>query len=437
MAAYGLYTHIAANRTRSAVLLIGLFLLVYVIVYAGALVIEVLNNADAPVDYYLRVALWDVIRTLPFSTAAAVAWIVIAYFFHQSIIDAVTGGTEVTRQDQPRLYNLLENLCISRGIPMPKLKLVESGALNAFATGLNQRQYAVSVTRGLLDTLNDQEIEAVLGHELTHIRNGDVQMMVIAVIIAGVVGFFAELLFRGFFNFGRYGGWGGGGGYSGGSSSSSSSSDRASGDRKSGGGGAAIFIIVLAVVLIVLAWALSQLVRLALSRSREYLADAGSVELTKNPDAMISALRKIEGHGELPGATSAVMELCLDNPRQGFSDLFATHPSVESRVQALVKYGGGHYEAALPPSEHPSGQPPELPQDAQQQDGGALPPPLPSGPWGDGTPPTGVPQGAPESAPEGPWGNADGNSAGPPPAPPAGPPTGPLAGPPTGPWGRH
>ncbi len=125
----------------------------------------------------------------------------IAYFFHQSIVDAVTGGEDVTRQQQPRLYNLLENLCISRGIPMPKLKIIESDALNAYATGLNQRQYAVTVTTGLLNALNDQEIEAVLGHELTHIRNGDVQMMVIAVIIAGVVGFFAELFFRSFHQF--------------------------------------------------------------------------------------------------------------------------------------------------------------------------------------------------------------------------------------------
>ena len=206
MAAYGLYTHIASNKTKSMVLLAGLFLLVYVIVYAGALVIEVVSYSDAPFDYYLRAALADVIRTLPYSTGAAILWIVIAYFFHQSIIDAVTGGEDVTRQQQPRLYNLLENLCISRGIPMPKLKIMQSDALNAFAAGLNPRQYSVTVTTGLLDNLNDQEIEAVLGHELTHIRNGDVQMMVIAVIIAGVVGFVAELFFRSFTNFGYYGG---------------------------------------------------------------------------------------------------------------------------------------------------------------------------------------------------------------------------------------
>jgi heat shock protein HtpX len=409
MAAYGLYTHIAANKTRSMVLLAGLFLLVYVIVYAGALIIEVLNNGDGTVNYYLTAALYDVIRTLPWSTGAALLWIVIAYFFHQKMIDAVTGGEDVTRKEQPRLYNLLENLCISRGIPMPKLKIVESDALNAFATGLNQRQYAVTVTTGLLNNLNDQEIEAVLGHELTHIRNGDVQMMVIAVIIAGVVGFFAELLFRGFSNFGYWGGgWGGGG-----SSSSSSSSSDSGGSDKKGGGGAAILIVIVAIVLIILAWALSQLVRLALSRSRELLADAGSVELTKNPDAMISALRKIEGRGELPGATSAVMELCVDNPREGFADLFATHPSVESRVEALVKYAGGHYEGPLALPMQPSEE-----QTEQQPDGSipdATPPSLPQGPWNDGASqgtPTAAPPPLPGTVP-GPWGDT------------------------TGPWGRH
>jgi heat shock protein HtpX len=407
MAAYGLYTHIAANRTRSMVLLAGLFLLVYVIVYACGLIFEVMNNGGASADYYLRAALADVIRTLPYSTGAAILWIVIAYFFHQSMIDAVTGGESVTRQQQPRLYNLLENLCISRGIPMPKLKLMPSDALNAFATGLNQRQYAVTVTTGLLNSLNDNEIEAVLGHELTHIRNGDVQMMVVAVIIAGVVGFLAELMFRGFSNFGYFGGYGGGYGRgSSWSSSSSSSSDSDSG--KKGGGGAAILIVIFAVVLIVVAWALSQLVKLALSRSREYLADAGSVELTKDPDAMISALRKIEGRGELPGATSAVMELCVDNPREGFADIFATHPSVESRVQALVKYAGGHYEGplALPMS------PTDAPADGQAVPGPDQAPPLPSGPWNDPSGTTESGPNAPQSTEPpplpGPWGNSNG-----------------------------
>src|SRR5579864_3942617 len=255
MAAYGLYTHIAANKTRSMLLLGGLFVLVYVMVYAGALIAEVMTSGGgAPADYYLTAAAADLIKAFPFATGGALLWIVIAYFFHQRIVDAVTGGEDVTRQQAPRLYNLLENLCISRGIPMPKLKIVESEALNAYATGLNQRQYAVTVTTGLLNALSDQEIEAVLGHELTHIRNGDVQMMVIAVIIAGVVGFFAELFFRSFTNFGYYGGYGGFGRGSWSSSRSSSSSDS---DRRSSGGGA-VFVIIIAVALIALAWARSE-----------------------------------------------------------------------------------------------------------------------------------------------------------------------------------
>ena len=408
MAAYGLYTHIAANKTRSMLLLGGLFVLVYVMVYAGALIAEVMTyGAGAPADYYLAAAAHDLIKAFPFATGGALLWIAIAYFFHQRIVDAVTGGEDVTRQQQPRLYNLLENLCISRGIPMPKLKIVESDALNAYATGLNQRQYAVTVTTGLLNALSDQEVEAVLGHELTHIRNGDVQMMVIAVIIAGAVGFFAELFFRSFTNFGYYGGYGRGSWSSSSSGESSSSSD----NKRSSGG--AIVVIIVAVALIALAWALSQMVRLALSRSREYLADAGSVELTKNPDAMISALRKIENRGELPGATSAIMELCLDNPREGFSDLFATHPSVQARVQALVKFAGGHDPGplALPsaPAEGPDGQ-------AQPGDG-QTPPPVPKGPWSDAADPSG---GASPGAPSGPWGS----------------PTGPV-GPSIGPWGRR
>jgi heat shock protein HtpX len=397
-------------------LLGGLFVLVYVMVYAGALIAEVLTyGAGAPADYYLAAAAHDLIKAFPFATGGALLWIAIAYFFHQSIVDAVTGGEDVTRQQQPRLYNLLENLCISRGIPMPKLKLIESDALNAYATGLNQRQYAVTVTTGLLNALTDQEVEAVLGHELTHIRNGDVQMMVIAVIIAGVVGFFAELFFRSFTNFGYYGGYGG---YRRGSWSSSSSDGSSSSDNKRSSGGGAIIVIIIAVALIALAWLLSQMVRLALSRSREFLADAGSVELTKNPDAMISALRKIENRGELPGATSAVMELCLDNPRQGFSDLFATHPSVDARVQALVKFAGGRDPGplALPPA------PTEGPDDQTQAVDGQTPPPLPKGPWNDATDPAGASPSGPSS---GPWGSATGPS------------TEPSNGPPTGPWGRH
>ena len=164
----------------------------------------------------------------------------------------------------------------------------------------------------------------MLGHELTHIRNGDVRMLVIAVIMAGVISFFAEMVFRvlfqGGFRFGR-----------GSRSSSDSEGRRRRGDRHRHR----------AWLLMAVAWLLSIVIRFALSRQREYLADAGAVELTKNPDAMITALRKIENRGELEGATSAVMEMCVDNPRSGIADLFATHPSIDNRIAAIIRFAGG------------------------------------------------------------------------------------------------
>jgi heat shock protein HtpX len=225
--------------------------------------------------------------------------------------------------------------------------------------------------------------------------------MVIAVIIAGVVGFFGELFFRMFTNLS----WNSSGGSWGSSSSRSSSSSSSDSDSKGSGGGA-IIVVVIAVALIMLAWLLSQIVKLALSRSREYLADAGSVELTKNPDAMITALRKIENRGELDAATSAVMELCFDNPREGFADLFATHPSVDSRVKALVQFAGGHDPGplALPDDTEPEDQAEPAPPDR-------LTPPVPRGHWSDAASPAGSPPALPQgtqSGPlrplQGPWG---------------------------------
>jgi heat shock protein HtpX len=214
-------------------------------------------------------------------------------------------------------------------------------------------------------------------------------MLVIAVVMAGVISFFGEMVFRIFFQSAFYGGFGG--------------RRRSSGDGdKKGGAGIAIII---AIALIVVAWILSIVIRFALSRQREFLADAGSVELTKDPDAMISALRKIEGRSEIPGANSAVMEMCIDNPREGFSNIFDTHPSVEARVEALVKFAGGHDPGPL-----------AIAGPVQNDDASNAPPA--GGPWGGGTqdedrekpflpdaPPVGSgPWGPEPGGPTGPWG---------------------------------
>jgi heat shock protein HtpX len=387
MAAFGLYTHIQSNRRRSIALLIGLFVLVYVMVFAGALVAEGLMR-NAPLPYLLAAARYDFMIALPWATLGAIAWIFIAWHFHQSMIDSMTDSSSLSRQDAPELYNLLENLCISRGITMPKLKISEESGLNAFATGLNNKQYSITVTRGLVEALDRDEIEAVLGHELTHIRNGDVRMMVIAVVIAGVISFFGEMIFRIFFQNMIWGG------------------RRRSDER--GGGGAGVAIVI-GIALIAVAWFLSVVIRFALSRQREYLADAGSVELTKNPDAMISALRKIEGRGDIPDANSAVMEMCIENPRSGFSNIFDTHPSVDDRVAALVKFAGGHDPGPLalePP--HDDNPPPDGPWSGGDQPEQLPPSQNPSeGPWGEPQPeppPTQGPWGPAPGLPPGPWG---------------------------------
>ncbi|HSP26015.1 MAG TPA: M48 family metalloprotease, partial [Saliniramus sp.] len=235
--AFGLYSHIQANRRRSVLLLVGLFFLVYAVAYAGALIARALGDgAFESVEANLLGAWRDMIYVAPFATIGVLLWMMIAYWGHQKLIDIATGAHTITRHDDPKLYRMLENLCISRGLTTPKLKIVETDALNAYASGLNEKQYAITLTRGVVDRLEDAEIEAIMAHELTHIRNEDVKMMVIAVVVAGVVSFFGEMMFRsmrfGGMRMGRMAGRG-----------SRSSSGR-------GGGKGAIIAIAIAAVII-------------------------------------------------------------------------------------------------------------------------------------------------------------------------------------------
>jgi heat shock protein HtpX len=280
------------------------------------------------------------VQAWPFAIAAAILWFGIAYAFYQAMIDAATGARPVERRAEPRLYNLFENLCISRGIKTPALRVMETDALNAFATGLHEGQYSVTVTRGLMNTLNDEELEAVLAHELTHIRNRDVRLLVIAVVFVGIFSFVGEIAFRGL--------WHSGGGMR---------TRRSS--RDSGG---AVIAIIVALAMIALAYALAIVIRFALSRRREYLADAGSVELTKNPDAMISALQKISGNAVV-NAPSEVREMFIENPHSDFAGLFATHPPIEKRIEMLARYAGGRVAPSA------------------KKDAGAAVAPRPQGPW--------------------------------------------------------
>lgn len=314
--AYGLYTHIRSNEARSRVLVLGLFVLDVLLAYGLALVIRgtsaALPAGMAPgLPSYLRAAAIDLVWAGPLAVAATFLWLLVAYHGHQALVAGVVGARTVSHSEAPGLHHLLEELCIARGIAMPALQIAEDPALNAYATGLNPQQYAITVTTGLMAALEPREMQAVLAHELTHIRNDDVRTMMLAVVIAGIFAFVAEQAWR---------------------------SDLLSGGRSRAG---ALPAKLVGLALIALAWVLSQAIRFALSRTREYVADAGAVELTKDPDALISALLKISGRGDLARAPSGVMELCFDNPRAGFGDLLATHPPIEARIEALVRYAGG------------------------------------------------------------------------------------------------
>ena len=318
MGAYGLQTHIWNNELKSILLLIGfpvllaLLLLGLTVGYVG--LVEPVRNADEAVSavlyYYTRV--WV------FALIGAGAWFLIAWFLHQRIISSVVKSKSLSRKDVPEIYNLLENLCISRGMVMPRLKIMETPQLNAFASGVREDNYEITLTRGLIDRLETDELEAVIAHELTHIRNKDVRLLIIAVIFVGIFSFIGEMVFNGVLRRGlRAGGH----------------TRSRNGDSRGGG-----MLILLAIAIIAISYVLAIVIRFALSRKREYLADAGAVDLTRNPDAMISALEKISGKSEIE-APDDVRQMMVDNPVR-FMGVFATHPPIDKRIEALRAYGG-------------------------------------------------------------------------------------------------
>jgi heat shock protein HtpX len=310
MGAYGLRTHIWNNFWKSGLLLAGFPVLLALMAYGLALIF---NDDPRGIAYAMRsaAAQWPYFFTM--ACIAALIWFAIAWVANQAIIDGVTGARPVTRTEEPLLWNTLEALCISRGITMPRLAVIETPERNAFASGLSRNKGSVTVTRGLLQALDEAELRGVLAHELTHIRNGDARLLVIAAVFSGVISLVAELLFRGL----RFRG----------------------GDRR---GNAAAMMIGFLVVAV--AWGLGFVLRLALSRRREFLADAGAVELTQDPDGMISALRRIEGQSAMPAIPAQVRAMFLDDPprESWLSALTATHPPIAARIAALIRHAGGH-----------------------------------------------------------------------------------------------
>ena len=303
----GIRQQIARNNTKSILFLLAFPLLILVGAYV---VLYILSDQD------IERTNTQFLSIIPMVLIGVAIWFFISYFFHTQMIQSATHSRPLERRENMRVYNLTENLCMSVGMPMPKLYIIESDALNAFASGINEKTFAVTLTRGIINRLNDEELEGVIAHELTHIRNRDVRLLIVTIVFVGIFATIADFALRMLLN-----------------GSMSSSRSR----KNDKGGGALVLLIILLVAGAI--YFLSILFKLALSRSREYMADAGAVELTRNSLALASALKKISGHSTIREVQNdEVKELFIDYKAQGFFSLFATHPPIEKRIQVLEQY---------------------------------------------------------------------------------------------------
>ena len=303
----GIRQQIARNNTKSILFLLAFPLLILVGAYV---VLYILSDQE------IERTNTQFLSIIPMVLIGVAIWFFISYFFHTQMIQSATHSRPLERRENMRVYNLTENLCMSVGMTMPKLYIIESDALNAFASGINEKTFAVTLTRGIINRLNDEELEGVIAHELTHIRNRDVRLLIVTIVFVGIFATIADFAFRMLLN-----------------GSMSSSRNR----KNDKGGGALVLLIILLVAGAI--YFLSILFKLALSRSREYMADAGAVELTRNSLALASALKKISGHSTIREVQNdEVKELFIDYKAQGFFSLFATHPPIEKRIQVLEQY---------------------------------------------------------------------------------------------------
>jgi heat shock protein HtpX len=303
----GIQSQIWKNNINSVIMLIVFPLLLLGMVYLILFFTMNKEYQQSPNVLFLQIA--------PFVLIGTAIWFLVAWQFHSAIIRTATGARPLERMENKRVYNLVENLCIANGMKMPAINIIDDDSLNAFASGLNDRSYAISLSNGIINKLEDDELEGVIAHELTHIRNRDVRMLVVSIIFVGIFSFIANMLFRGI----RFGSIG-----------------------SRGKNNAPVLLIVLAITGI--AYLISMLLRFAISRSREYMADAGSAEMTRKPYALANALRKISADPLIEAVRSRdVSQLFIENPQlsdKKFSidSVFATHPPIENRIALLEQF---------------------------------------------------------------------------------------------------
>jgi heat shock protein HtpX len=309
---FGLQSQIWKNNTNSLVILLMFPFIFFILTWLFFFFISFGQGEPVNINQVNN----SFLNTAPFIIIGVSIWFIIAYFIHSAMINAATDSKPLARAENKRVYNLVENLCISTGMTVPKINIIEDDSLNAFASGINSKTYSVSLSRGIIDKLNDEELEAVIAHELTHIRNRDVRLLIISIVFVGIFAFISQTIFRSM-RFGRMG----------------------RGKKE----GAGIFI---ALALALIGYLVASLFRFALSRKREYLADAGSAEITRRPLALASALRKISDDPTIEAVKRKdIAQMFIENPQVNsekssfsLSSLFATHPPLSKRIELLEQF---------------------------------------------------------------------------------------------------
>jgi len=299
----GLHHQISRNNRNSFLLLIAFPALLLAMFYVFFFFADKQDTELTNQHFLLAV---------PFVLIGVGVWFLIAWAGHATFIRLATGAKPLERMENKRVYNLVENLCIQQGMAMPSVYIIDDDSLNAFASGINKKTYAVTLSKGIIEKLNDEELEGVIAHELTHIRNRDTRLLIISIIFVGIFAFLAQMAMRSL----QFGGRG-----------------------KKGGG----YIILIAIVVTAVCYFISLFLRFGISRSREYLADAGSAEWTKKPYALANALRKIDDDPLIEAVQSKdVAQLFIDNPQEQkksfFDGLFNTHPPIKKRIQLLEQF---------------------------------------------------------------------------------------------------
>ena len=306
----GIQTQIRRNNFNSVLLILAFPIVLLGMVYAFLYFTSRRPDPTAINDTFINI--------IPYVLIGTAIWFIVAWFFHNSMIQMATGSKPLSRMENKRVYNLIENLCISKGMKVPRIFIIEDDSLNAFASGINESTFSVSLSRGIIDKLNDDELEGVIAHELSHILNRDVRLMIVSIIFVGIFAFIAQMALRSL-QFGAF--------------------SRSRDENKNGG-----VVILIALAISAVCYLIAILLRFGISRSREYMADAGAAEMTRKPYALASALRKISKDPLIEAVERRdIAQLFIENPQPeekkfSLSNLFSTHPPIQKRIALLDQF---------------------------------------------------------------------------------------------------